>query len=81
MFAIRPSTEADDDVWVKQKPAERMFSRAVLHRGIWKNNVHKSIDEKIFSIINFPAEYFSEFEVTAFVFVSAGFGGLKLMSR
>lgn len=64
---LRPSTPADDDVWVKQRPVERSFNSATLHHGIWKSAHHKAIDEKLFSIINFPSEYFADLQINEFV--------------
>jgi hypothetical protein len=63
---LRPSVESDDEVMVKQKPAERSFQRAVLHHGMWKSSTMKAIDEKLFSIINFPPEYFADLQVRSF---------------
>jgi len=63
---LRPSTEADDDVLVKQKAPERRFDTAFLRRGVWKGAVHKAMDEKLFSIVNFPPEYFGDLQVNRF---------------
>jgi len=64
---LRPSTEADDDVVVKQKSAvERNFETAFLRRGVWKGAVHKAMDDKLFSIVNFPPEYFGDLQVNRF---------------
>jgi len=63
---LRPSTTADDDVIVKQKAPERSFDTAYLRSGVWKGAVHKAMDEKLFSIINFPPDYFGDLQVNRF---------------
>ena len=63
---LRPSVDADDDARVKYKSAERSFDLAVLDHGILKSATHKAVDEKLVSIINFPAEYFAPLEVNRF---------------
>ena len=64
---LRPSTEKDNDVRVKQKQAPaRLFETATLHRGIWKNAIHRAIDEKLYSVISFPPDYFGELQVHRF---------------
>lgn len=44
-------------------PEDAFHSRAFLHRGIWKTAVHSAIDERLFSIVNYPSEHFSDLEV------------------
>jgi len=64
---LHPSTAEDDDVRVRGKVVERSFETTTLHRGMWRSSIHKLMDEKLFSIINFPQEYFADIQVNRFV--------------
>lgn len=62
--ALAPSIDTDDDIWINKKTAiDRNFQRTIFHHGAWKSSTMKAIDEKLYTIINFPPEYFADLQV------------------
>lgn len=70
---LRESREEDEDVRLSRTKGgrgpvvTRRFNTTFLHRGLWKSALHKEIDEKLFSIINFPPEYYADLQVNKFI--------------
>ena len=62
--ALAPSIDTDDDIWINKKTAiDRNFQRTIFHHGAWKSSTMKAIDETLYTIINFPPEYFADLQV------------------
>mmetsp|Transcript_39489 Transcript_39489/g.79742 ORF Transcript_39489/g.79742 Transcript_39489/m.79742 type:complete len:491 (-) Transcript_39489:3-1475(-) len=70
---LRSSRDEDEDVRMsrgnggKVALAKRRFNTTVLRKGALKSPMHKAIDEKLFSIINFPPEYYADLQINEFI--------------
>ena len=59
--SLRPPSDADP-----VRGGAQHVTSMTLYQGVWKSAMSKAIDERVFSIIGFPANYFADLQVTKF---------------